>query len=482
MNFRLLKKPFFLVLFMTLPALVLFKFSGQSLVALLGVFALSLSGVSYLFKWDKYILFALVSTLFFSVDLPILGGSNLAIPAEPLAVVLAGSSIVALILDKAWREKLSSLLSIKILLLFALVFLVTSFYSSIPKVSYKYISVWITYTLTGLSVFRLLHYKEIDLDGVLKILAICLLVLGLFSIYNLLPYGFNLGAAGIMAKPFFKDHTVFSATVSMFSPLLIFWPMKGSKAECNFYKAIGVFLIFIVLISSSRAAWLSLIASFSVYAVILFKVKRVYLIGTAIVSLVLVFSLKNEITNAFMVNPYQSSNAVSSLEDQALSVANVSSDPSNMERLNRWKSAWRMFTSKPVLGYGPGTYQFQYFPFQRDEDMTYISVTSPFLNKQGRGGSAHSEYLLLLSESGVFSFVLWLVFLGWVAISTKKRLGTDGLVESNKKQVAVFLGLFTYVIHALFNNFMNVAVFGIAFWILVFVLIHLISLMANNES
>ena len=41
------------------------------------------------------------------------------------------------------------------------------------------------------------------------------------------------------------------------------------------------------------------------------------------------------------------------------SISNISTDASNMERINRWKCALKMFVEKPVFGWGPGTYQFQ---------------------------------------------------------------------------------------------------------------------------
>jgi O-antigen ligase len=35
------------------------------------------------------------------------------------------------------------------------------------------------------------------------------------------------------------------------------------------------------------------------------------------------------------------------------SISNIRTDASNLERLNRWMSAYRMFKEKPMLGWGP---------------------------------------------------------------------------------------------------------------------------------
>ena len=58
------------------------------------------------------------------------------------------------------------------------------------------------------------------------------------------------------------------------------------------------------------------------------------------------------------------------------SISNVSSDASNLERLNRWSCAWAMFVERPIAGRGPGTYQFEYAPFQTAELRTQISTNN----------------------------------------------------------------------------------------------------------
>ena len=59
------------------------------------------------------------------------------------------------------------------------------------------------------------------------------------------------------------------------------------------------------------------------------------------------------------------------------------------------ESAIRMFQTRPVLGFGPGTFQFQYGPFQQSMEKTKISTDF------GDRGNAHSEYIGPLAESGL---------------------------------------------------------------------------------
>src|SRR5690554_1814044 len=91
--------------------------------------------------------------------------------------------------------------------------------------------------------------------------------------------------------------------------------------------------------------------------------------------------------------------------DQRLqSAANISSDASNLERLNRWGAAWNMFKERPVFGFGPATYAFEYAPYQDPEKLTIISTNF------GNQGNAHSEYLGALAEMGLIGILSVLVF------------------------------------------------------------------------
>lgn len=137
------------------------------------------------------------------------------------------------------------------------------------------------------------------------------------------------------------------------------------------------------------------------------------------------------------------------LSEHVKSISNVASDASNLERINRWKSAWRMFKDRPVFGFGPGTYQFQYAPYQDPGEKTIISTNF------GTRGTAHSEYLGPLAESGALGFlirstlVVYLFYFGFRLYFQLPKGRLRGL------STALFLGLVTYWTHGVLNNFLN---------------------------
>jgi putative inorganic carbon (hco3(-)) transporter len=147
------------------------------------------------------------------------------------------------------------------------------------------------------------------------------------------------------------------------------------------------------------------------------------------------------------------------LKEHLISVTNVQSDASNTERLNRWLCAWRMAVDKPITGYGPGMYQFEYGKFQERGHMTRISTFS------GNKGHAHSEYFTQLSETGFPGFVLFLLIVfsvigyGMTVIYREKDRRNKLLLYG------AVLGLVTFYVHGVFNAFLDmdkmaVLVFG----------------------
>jgi O-antigen ligase len=169
----------------------------------------------------------------------------------------------------------------------------------------------------------------------------------------------------------------------------------------------------------------------------------------------LVFAGWEDIEVSLTQNKQESSDK---LEEHVSSISNVSSDASNLERLNRWNCALEMFKERPLMGWGPGTYQFVYAPFQRSTDRTIISTN------RGDGGNAHSEYLGPLSEQGVPGMLLVIALIA-VVTHTAFQLFYRTTVREDKIIIgSVYLGLVTYFIHGVLNNYLDTDKASIPFW------------------
>ncbi len=132
------------------------------------------------------------------------------------------------------------------------------------------------------------------------------------------------------------------------------------------------------------------------------------------------------------------------------SIYNISSDASNLERINRWQAGIRMFQDRPWMGGwgGPGTYQFLYAPFQRSKEKTIISTNL------GDMGNAHSEYIGPLAEQGGLPGLLtisFVVVIGvYTALKVRKRSNNP---EVRMISLVVIISLVTYFTHGFLNNF-----------------------------
>ncbi len=228
-----------------------------------------------------------------------------------------------------------------------------------------------------------------------------------------------------------------------------------------------------------------MLAVLLLWLLVILRIKFYPLITLGAVILILAFFNRDLVKESFKKNKVNSNELNAGLYEHIFSLTNITSDLSNAERVNRWKCAVRMFFEKPLLGFGPGTYQFKYFQYQKTEEMTPVSIREPIKPGattyswspangitlagnasafQGNGGSAHSEYFLALSETGIFSL---LVFIGLLLFSLKTGMGLLTKSENNTiKIIALFamLGLTTYFVHALFNNFLDDCKLAFLFW------------------
>ena len=167
------------------------------------------------------------------------------------------------------------------------------------------------------------------------------------------------------------------------------------------------------------------------------------------------FVFQNNLITTLSTNDQDSSD---NLVEHFSSLSNITTDASNMERINRWKCALKMFKEKPILGWGPSTYQFNYAPYQISSDKTIISTN------YGDGGNAHSEYLGILSESGIIGLLTLFLLLICVFFKIIKLYYNCLDNDIKRLLLALFISLLSYFIHSLFNNFLDMDKASIAVW------------------
>ena len=281
----------------------------------------------------------------------------------------------------------------------------------------------------------------------------------IYAIINHIPYGLdNQVMAHRVASPFYKDHTSYGATLGFLLPVLVglFLLIKREAINTRFLMVLLILLYsFATVISYTRATWVSILASIGFWAIFKLKIRfEIVLVGAAIL-VGLFFSLRTQLMLQLEQNRVESS---SEFSEHVQSISNITTDQSNLERLNRWSCAIRMWKDKPLFGFGPGTYQFEYGRYQRSYEKTRISTDF------GTMGNAHSEYLGPLSESGVFGLLSILLVIG-----TTLYTGIRVYFTSKKRSIRIFslavlVGLVSYYLHGLLNNFLDTDKISVLFW------------------
>jgi len=384
---------------------------------------------------------------------------NLAIPSEPLLLGILIFFPMKYLYDGKFDLKiLRHPVSIAIVL--NLIWIaISSITSTMPLVSFKFLisRLWfiIAFYLIAAQIFNKIETIRIYA----WMYALALLVVIAYAWTRLAGFGFlNQQAAHWVVQPFYTDHTSYGAVLAMLIPVFVGFvlTMKDRSLIRRVFTWV-VLLIFVVAVvfSYTRAAWVSLIGALGIFIIVRLRIKFVYLAMIGLVFIVFLFSQRTQILLQLEQNRQDSSE---DLVEHVRSISNVATDVSNLERLNRWSCAWRMFKEKPVFGWGPGTYMFKYAPFQLEKEKTEISTNAATL------GNAHSEYIGPLAESGILGTISFLAIVIATILTGLKNWFNIRDRKTRIISLSLVLGLITYYLHGLLNNFLDTDKASVLFW------------------
>lgn len=383
---------------------------------------------------------------------------DFAIPTEPLLF-----GIMLIVIFKIVHEHEFDIRIIKhplslVILLNLLWIFITAATSTMPLVSFKFFlaRVWFlfTYYLLAIYIFR----KTSNIKAYVLAYGIPMIIVISYTISRHLTFGlFDREAAHFVMTPFFRDHTSYGAVAAMlfFATGSLFFLQNKRPVHYLIIFMVFAFATSALILSYTRAAWLSVILSFGILGAVIFHIKFKYVLIIVLLGGTYYGLNKTELVHKMEKNKQASSAEIS---EHVKSISNIKSDKSNIERLNRWSCAYRMFLEKPVFGWGPGTYMFQYAPFQLNKYKT--SISTDFGNK----GNAHSEYLGPLCEQGFLGSISF-IFIAIFSMITGFKVYYK-ITDKNIRVIVLgmILGLFTYFVHGIMNNFLDTDKISALFW------------------
>lgn len=388
------------------------------------------------------------------------GGLGLALPTEPFIILIFGLLLLRFI-QKGTLDfsVVTHPISLAIIAYITWLWL-SCISSSMPMVSVKFVLARTWYIVVFYFAFVAIFKNFNQIHFFFKAFVIFTLILVIYTLSKHAADGFIRSSSYSISWPFFPDHGMYAAAITFAVPLIAFYAFNGQAFKFNFawLPIAGFFLVILlfgIVVSYTRAAWLSLIVAMGVFALLKFKIKFTWILIALFSVATYAIIKQDKILYSLEANKQGSSDE---LEGHVKSVGNITTDPSNMERINRWKCASRMVSNRPIFGYGPGTFVFQYGVFQKSSELTIISTNT------GDVGGAHSEYFLAMAEAGFPGLIFW-TFIVLISVKTAFSI----IYKTNNRQIRIttmmaLLGLITYYCHALLNEYSQYDKVAVPLW------------------
>lgn len=419
-----------------------------------------------IFRLDLIAFFSVIITPF-SINLAHTSvGIGVSLPSEPLMFGLFLLFWLKVFSEGGLDQKLLKHPVTLVILFHMAWYLLTTLTSSMPLVSVKSTLARYCYISVYYFMFIYLFRKK---ENIKAFIWAYLLPLVLVIVYTILIHaagGFTEEVAHTAMVPFYNDHTAYAAVVSFFIPPLFAFAFDRSYSGKSrvLSSLLLVLLLAAVVLSYTRAAWVGLVAAFCCYLAFVMRLKTVLVYGGFLMLIVLAFLFRTQITMQLEGNDEVSSDDYAS---HVQSIGNISSDDSNIERLNRWACALRMFSDQPVFGFGPGTYMFKYGAYQKYSERSGISTNF------AEGGGSHSEYLGPLAEQGFMGPLIVIALIIAVTQSTAIYLRRTRNTSNKYLARAVLLGLVTYWVHGVLNYFLDTEKASVPYWGFIAILVAL---------
>ena len=411
----------------------------------------------------------------FAVNMALFPGMELSMPVEPMMILFTFVFLFRVLAARCYDLRLLRH-PVSLLLLASLAWMfVTSCTSRLPLVSFKYLvaRLWfvVPFFFASAQVFR----DRVRIRQLFWAYAVGLGVVILIATAKTLGNFSDLQTLHRVMKPFYNDHTAYGCAIALMVPAAFY--MVFAHERKGWQRVLSLLLMALLCVglffSYCRAAWISVVAAIGVYVLVRLGMKVKWMVLLFALGVGVFFAYQGDVLYKLGKNHQDSSYE---LAGQIKSISNISTDASNVERLNRWASAMRLWKESPVLGIGPGTYQFVYGSYQKSYQLSTISTNA------GDLGNAHSEYIGPMTEQGLPGVLLVAaLFLATFATGVRVyRTARDPNV--GRMALAFTLSLLTYYVHGVFNNFLDTDKLSVPFWAFTAVVVALDMYSEKKES
>ncbi|MFH0772260.1 MAG: O-antigen ligase family protein [Candidatus Omnitrophota bacterium] len=323
---------------------------------------------------------------------------------------------------------------------FLIVTIVTSMFTSrYPEISLgAFFFKTLQYLLTFFIVSEAINTRR-RLINALIVIFVSSFITGLDGIYQQV-FGHDLFRnfplfADVKVSATFQFSNNFGTYIATILPVpigLLFYKVTGKKMRFILF-GLCVLLGVCLLLTQARGAWLGFIFGFLLIA--FFHSRKSFLTAVCIL-----------ISFGFLAISF----SPPIVKEQIRSFANLKMDQSTGDRMIIWKTAWRMFLEKPVLGNGLGTFM---KVFEKTKPASYHEIVY-----------AHNCFLQTAAETGIVGLFifLWLVFSVLRAAIRKFFILEDLFLKA--VTIGLFGGIAAYLINSFFDTCLYSLPLAVLFW------------------
>ncbi len=213
----------------------------------------------------------------------------------------------------------------------------------------------------------------------------------------------------------YYNHVDYSTVISMFFPLLLI-AVPLTKGRHIFIRGglIVIILLFIagIAFAYARAAVIGVV--FAVVIGIAMRMRLVNFVMPAFYGLIILlvsYMVQNNKYIDFRPD-YNNTYMHKNFTDHVISTFR-GKDMSSMERLYRWIAAIRMSKDRPLTGYGPRAFYYNYKPYAVTSFRTYVS-------RNPEQSTTHNYFLYMLVEQGWPAMILYAILMVLIFAKAQK--------------------------------------------------------------
>jgi O-antigen ligase len=278
--------------------------------------------------------------------------------------------------------------------------------------------------------------------------------------------GFMFDSINLAVIPIYRNHVNYGVFITMLFPFLFYIRTQYQKGSINrlFFNVSILVTLVAIYFTYTRGAWLALLAMPIYFLIIQYKwSKKILWIAIFSIFTFLAYLISNY--NYLKYAPNYDTTIYHDDLNAHLSSTFEMEDMSTVERFYRWLAAIRMSKHKILYGVGAGNFTANYKPYTVAAYQTYISDNE-------EKSTVHNYFLLLLTEQGIFSLIVFVCFIFYIILYIEKSYHKTTNKENKILIIAIAMSILTFLLNNTLSDLVEANKVGSLFWINLALLYH----------